>query len=258
MKTHKGLVSIIIPTYNQANYLKQALSSVIGQTYEKWEIIVVDNFSTDDTYDVIKKIRDKRIRYFKLRNYGLVAKSRNLGIWNARGQWIAFLDSDDIWHPMKLEIQLNFFNKYDLLCSKMLDFSGKFFNCNFGKLTLNSLGIKEISRYRFLAGNPIPNSSVICKASILKQYKISEDESMIGVEDFDLWMRMANNGLKIGKIKNVLLYYRISKNQLSSSKLKMAQKVSSLYLKNFNLGYAALFTLFYSINAVIRTFRSGK
>jgi GT2 family glycosyltransferase len=90
------------------------------------------------------------------------------------------------------------------------------------------------------------------------KYKISENRSLIGVEDFDLWIRMTSNGIKIGKVNNVLLYYRISKNQLSASKVIMAKKVASLYLKYFNIGYAALFTLFYLVNAIIRTFRSGK
>jgi len=257
MKNRKGLVSIIIPTYNQASFLSQALRSVTSQTYEKWEIIIIDNFSNDNTLHEVNKIQDERIRFFQIKNYGFVSKSRNLGIAYARGEWIAFLDSDDIWHPMKLEIQLFFLNEYDLLCSKMLDFSGNF-RSNFAFISRSSVSVKNISKCRLLAGNPIPNSSVICKASILKKYKISEDRSLIGVEDFDLWIRMTNNGIKIGKVNNVLLYYRISKNQLSASKVKMAQKVASLYLKYFNVGYAALFTLFYSVNAIIRTFRSGK
>jgi teichuronic acid biosynthesis glycosyltransferase TuaG len=257
MKNRQGLVSIVIPTYNQASFLSQALKSVTNQTYENWEIIIIDNFSNDDTLDEINKIQDERVRFFQIKNYGLVSKSRNVGIAHARGEWIAFLDSDDIWHPMKLEIQLFFLDKYDLLCSKMLDFSGSFCGI-FNLISKSNVTVKNISKYRLLAGNPIPNSSVICKASILKKYKISENRSLIGVEDFDLWMRMANNGIKIGKVNHVLLYYRISKNQLSASKIKMAQKVAGLYMNYFNMGYVVLFTFFYSINAIIRTFRSGK
>ena len=244
MKSRKGLVSIVLPTYNRASFLIQALDSVSNQTYEKWEIIIIDNFSNDETSKVISKIQDERIRYFQLKNYGLVSKSRNLGIKLARGEWIAFLDSDDIWHPMKLEIQLFFLNEYDLLCSKMIDFSGNFCKSNFGIISEGNVVVKNIPKYRLLAGNPIPNSSVICKASLLKKYKISEDKSLISVEDFDLWIRMSKNGIKIGKVNNVLLYYRISKNQLSASKLQMAKKVAKLYKKYFNFGYAALFTFF--------------
>ena len=87
------LVSIIIPTYNNAEFLGKALKSVIDQTYGSWEAIVIDNNSTDQTDEVINKFQDIRIKYYKISNYGIIAKSRNLGINLAKGEWIAFLDS---------------------------------------------------------------------------------------------------------------------------------------------------------------------
>ena len=83
-------VSIIIPTYNNAEFLGKALKSVIGQTYNSWEAIVIDNNSTDQTDEVINKFQDIRIKYYKISNYGIIAKSRNLGINLAKGEWIAF------------------------------------------------------------------------------------------------------------------------------------------------------------------------
>ncbi len=84
------LVSIVIPTYNHANYLRKALQSVLDQTYKNWEAIVIDNHSTDDTKKVINKFNDPRIRYLKIHNYGVIAKSRNAGILAAKGEWVAF------------------------------------------------------------------------------------------------------------------------------------------------------------------------
>ena len=97
-------ISIIIPTYNHANFLAKALESVINQTYRNWEAIVIDNHSTDGTSEIINKYKDTRIHYLKISNDGIIAKSRNLGINVAKGKWIAFLDSDDYWTEDKLEI----------------------------------------------------------------------------------------------------------------------------------------------------------
>ena len=94
MKSYNSpFVSIIIPTYNNAEFWRKALKSVIGQTYNSWEAIVIDNNSTDQTDEVINKFQDIRIKYYKISNYGIIAKSRNLGISLAKGEWIAFLDS---------------------------------------------------------------------------------------------------------------------------------------------------------------------
>ena len=93
----KPFVSVVIPTYNHAKFLGKALESVIYQTYRNWEVIVIDNKSTDGTRQVIENYKDPRIQYFKISNDGIIAKSRNLGINVAKGEWIAFLDSDDWW-----------------------------------------------------------------------------------------------------------------------------------------------------------------
>ena len=107
----KGLVSIIMPSFNTAQYIKETIQSVLNQTYTKWELIIVDDGSTDDTDEILTKIKDERIRYFKnKKNYGAAA-SRNKALREAKGQWIAFLDSDDLWASDKLEKQINFMKK---------------------------------------------------------------------------------------------------------------------------------------------------
>lgn len=103
-----GLVSIIMPSYNTASFIKETIQSVLNQTYSKWELIIVDDCSTDNTDEVLEYIKDSRIRYFKNdKNLG-AAVSRNKALREARGQWIAYLDSDDLWMPEKLEKQIRF------------------------------------------------------------------------------------------------------------------------------------------------------
>ena len=101
------LVSIVIPTYNHAKFISKALKSVIYQTYKNWEAIIIDNESVDETYKLVNDFNDPRIKYFKISNDGVIAKSRNLGIKEAKGDWIAFLDSDDWWTKDKLEVCLS-------------------------------------------------------------------------------------------------------------------------------------------------------
>lgn len=107
-----GLVSVIMPSWNTSNFIAESIQSVINQTYENWELIIVDDCSTDNTDDVVAKFTDKRIRYFKNEKNSGAALSRNRALREARGEWIAFLDSDDLWNPDKLEHQINFMNEH--------------------------------------------------------------------------------------------------------------------------------------------------
>ena len=106
LPTKKPLVSIIIPTYNREFCIGRAIKSVIDQTFTNWELIVVDNNSTDNTVEVVNNFLDERILVKKINNNGVVAISRNRGIRLARGVFVAFLDSDDWWKPQKLESAL--------------------------------------------------------------------------------------------------------------------------------------------------------
>lgn len=102
------LVSIIMPSYNTARFIAQTIESVLAQTYQNWELIIVDDCSTDDTDAVVAAFADPRIRYLKNKKNSGAAVSRNYALREAKGRWIAFLDSDDLWVPEKLEKQLRF------------------------------------------------------------------------------------------------------------------------------------------------------
>lgn len=111
------LVSIIMPSYNTAPYIKETIQSVLDQTYTKWELIIVDDCSTDNTDEVLSEIHDERIKYFKNEKNSGAAVSRNKALREAKGQWIAYLDSDDIWMPEKLEKQIIFMKRKGYLFS---------------------------------------------------------------------------------------------------------------------------------------------
>lgn len=105
------LVSIIMPSYNTGKYIAESIQSIIEQTYKNWELLIIDDCSTDNTDDVVSQFRDLRIRYLKNDKNSGAAVSRNYGLQEAKGKWIAFLDSDDLWMPQKIEKQISFMQK---------------------------------------------------------------------------------------------------------------------------------------------------
>ncbi len=99
---HELLISVVIPTYNRADLIPKAIQSVPDQTYQNWELIIVDNYSNDGTKEVVDSFRDPGISMLLLPRTGSVAASRNMGVRHSKGEWIAFLDSDDWWFTTKL------------------------------------------------------------------------------------------------------------------------------------------------------------
>lgn len=112
-----GLVSIIMPSWNTAEFIGESIQSVINQTYKNWELIIVDDCSTDNTDEIVDDFLDKRIKYLKNDKNRGAAFARNRALRQAKGEWIAFLDSDDLWKPEKLEHQLKFMKQYNLIFS---------------------------------------------------------------------------------------------------------------------------------------------
>ena len=118
------LVSIIMPSYNTARFIDKTIESVLKQTYKNWEMLIVDDCSTDNTEEIVSKYDDKRIIYLKNQKKSGAAVSRNKALKNAKGKWIAFLDSDDLWYPTKLEEQINYMkkNKYSFSYTSFEEF----------------------------------------------------------------------------------------------------------------------------------------
>ena len=182
MNKSSPLISIVIPTYNHAKYLDRALKSVIEQTYKDWEIIVVDNFSSDNTEEVVLKYKDSNIKYIKVKNNGIIAKSRNMGISNAKGDWIAFLDSDDWWEKNKLDACINCLIKN--MNTDLIYHDLKLVNKNnrtLFKKRIKSFGLaKPIIKNLMLKGNIICNSSVIVRKKLINEIGgINESKDII-------------------------------------------------------------------------------
>ena len=231
----KPIISVIIPTYNRANDLKRALRSVQLQTFGNWEALIIDNHSHDHTAQVVSDFNDSRMKLLKVHNKGVIAVSRNLGIREASGEYIAFLDSDDWWKPKKLMLSLNAINTgadivyHDLLIATKYN----------QRLFCRKLSTSDIRRPVFnnllINGNCISNSSVVVKKNILTSIKgISEDHDLIAAEDYDCWLRIAKVTDKFTRLPYALGYYWSGGGNTSNPELTIASvdAIISRYLDN--------------------------
>ncbi len=184
-------VSIIIPTYNRSELIQKAIKSILDQTYQHFEIIVVDDASTDNTEDVINGYDNPKIRYVKLKENKGQCFARNRGIEQSKGDFIAFLDSDDEWLPNKLKEQIEVFEKGS---EKLGAVYGNVYEYNMVTKT------KELYTYKFYRGDiyehiingfcpPTPSLFLVKKEAILKVGMF--DESLLTFVDFDLWLRIS-------------------------------------------------------------------
>ena len=213
----RPLISIVIPTYNRAFDLDRALKSVLIQTYSHWEALVVDNHSSDKTDDLIKSFNDSRLKLFKIHNNGVIAASRNLGINQSRGEYVAFLDSDDWWSPKKLEESIGYLQQgadvvyHDLFLVTKLN--QKFFCRKALTRGLKSPAFNDL----LVNGNALNNSSVVVRKKFLSAINgLSEDRNLIAAEDYDAWLRIAKLTDKFKKIPQTLGYYWTGGDNISS------------------------------------------
>ena len=195
----RPLVSVIIPTYNHARYLGRALQSVVDQTYLNWEVIVIDNHSTDNTEELVASFSHPRLTYLKIRNNGIIARSRNEGIKIAKGEWIAFLDSDDWWALEKLQVLFESISEnVDLIYHdlEVVNNHSRFFS----RKKIKSWQVKTpILINLLLKGNCIANSSVVVRKSLLEKIGgLNESRAVIAAEDY--------NTLRIARLTDQFLY----------------------------------------------------
>lgn len=214
--------SIIIPTYNRADLLNRCLDSLLNQCYKNFEVLVCDDGSIDNTFDVVSKYQKSLdIKYFKLSNWGGPARPRNIGINNAKGDWLCFLDSDDIWTNNKLSIIDKYLNSdVDLLYHKM----GLYFNnYNFSNKILYTRPLKNNPfKDLLLNGNVICNSSVVVRKSIIKIIGgINEEIEMIGCEDYNTWLKVSLITNQIVFVPRLLGYYDLHLNGLSRKDMSL-------------------------------------
>lgn len=220
------LVSIITPMYNSENTISRTIESVLSQTYTDWEMIIIDDCSTDKSPEIVKKYQqsDNRIRYYKKEEQTGVAKSRNEAIRLSRGYYLAFLDSDDIWKDNKLEKQIDFMEKnkagFCYCACAVIDENGS----PTGKVR----NVKKYADYKILLkGNFIPCLTVVVMRSLFNGIEFPE----IPHEDYAAWLSVLKKGVKAYGINEVLAYYRVNRKSVSSNKFKAALWTWDIYRK---------------------------
>ncbi|HMN17959.1 MAG TPA: glycosyltransferase family A protein [Ignavibacteriaceae bacterium] len=219
LKNHP-LVSVIIPGYNCEKFIEQTINSVLNQTYQNFEIIFVDDGSTDKTIKLVEKLAqdDTRIKIFALQHAGRPSVPRNFGVEKSSGEFIAFLDADDLWTKEKLKYQLNYLlnnTQISLVYSMCFSF-GKvnFFSQMFELLPLPFRAAQ--SREELIRiGNTIPLSSVLIRKRAFEEAGRFDEDPNDKLEDYGLWLEVSKAN-SIHFIPRVHVYYRIHENQFSS------------------------------------------
>ena len=243
------LVSIITPSYNSEDFIGETIDSIRKQTYQNWELIIVDDASKDNTAEVLREYahKDSRIKFFINKNNSGAATSRNKGLENSKGRFIAFVDSDDLWTSTKLEEQLAFmmdnnhaisFTSYSLI------------NENGEKLHKRINCVPSID-YKGILKNTIIGMST----SMIDTNIVSEKFRFVNIrtrQDTYLWITLLKRGHTAHGLNKVLAHYRLRKDSISANKFKAAKKVWYLYYNLEKLGFfkSAYNFSFYIFNAL--------
>lgn len=219
------LVSVIMPAYNAEKYIEQAIRSVQKQTVRSWELIVVDDRSTDKTAEQIRRLAAEDMRIIPVyseTNHG-AAESRNIALRQCRGEFVALLDADDVWHPQKLERELERVRETDadLVYSSyaMIDEQGT--RCFSDFIVEESTDLQSM-----LNCNTIGCSTVLMKAKVLEKRPFVTD---FYHEDYVMWLSLLQAGCKAVGVRDILVDYRVARGSRSFNKLKSAKNRWRVY-----------------------------
>ncbi|MFJ9498966.1 glycosyltransferase family 2 protein [Brevibacillus centrosporus] len=240
------LVSVITPTYNAAKFIKATIDSVKGQTYPHWEMILIDDASSDNTIAVIQdELNDPRIRLIALEQNGGAAVARNTGISSANGKYLAFLDSDDLWLPQKLATQVAFMQERDIAFS----FTQYRIIAENGTETGVAVPIPKQIDYQGLLKNTI----IGCLTVMLDREKLGTVQmpNIRTRQDTAMWLQILKQGQIAYGISEELSLYRKVGGSISSNKWKAARHTWRLYrdIEKLGLVHAAWCFLHYGWNA---------
>lgn len=246
----KGLVSVITPTYNCAQFIAETIESVWAQTYQNWEMIIVDDCSTDHTRKIVEgySAKDKRIRYYCLDSNSGAAVARTKAMQLANGEYMAFLDADDCWTEDKLKKQLAFMKKKNVAftCTayEQVDEEGR----ALGRVIKT---IPKTSYNRLLLDCPVGNSTVMYHVKKMGKFEVPDIRKR---NDDALWLQMLKKETYIYGMNCVLMRYRIRKNSISRNKLKLIKYHWILYR---NIEHLSVFSSLFHIGywCVIKVLR---
>ena len=224
-------VSVVIPTYNHAQFLRAAIQSVLDQTFSDWEAVIVNNYSEDETVEIVASYDDPRIRLVDFHNHGIIAAARNHGIALAQGEFVAFLDSDDIWYPEKLKRCIEKLHQgNDVVCH--------------GEAWVKAgrpprqmfYGPQRRTSYLSLLydGNCLSTSATVVRKTALDSVDgFSENPQMVTAEDYELWLKLAKVGCRFALVDEILGEYRIHGGNQSKAVIRNLQAELAVLEKHF-------------------------
>lgn len=238
----QGLVSIIIPFYNSEKYLKSTVLSVFAQSYSEWELFLVDDRSTDNSKNIAQRFvaEDKRVNLLSTTQNMGKAEAINLALKHIKGQYVAFLDSDDIWMPEKLERQIAFMQKggYPISCTAYIqtdeagEKSGRVFHA-----------LEKVDYKRLLLDCPVGNSTVIYDVSQIGIWTVPNIKKR---SDDALWLQILKKTPYIWGLNEVLMKYRLRESSLSTNKISLIKYHWILYTKIEKMNvFSSMFHIIY-------------
>lgn len=220
--------SIIVPTYNNALFLRKTLSSIEKQTDKDFELIIIDNNSSDNTDDIVKNCLVENLIFKKINNEGIISKSRNLGISISKGDWLMFLDSDDLFYEKKISFfKTNISYKFDLYCN-----AEKIVNLDNGTSKVWKYGPVERNFYEIMLkyGNKFSTSASVVKRRFLEKNSLKFDERLDfnTAEDYDFFLNLVNCNAKVKFFEDILGEHTFYKNSMSSNYFLHKKAVKSV------------------------------
>jgi len=221
-------VSVILPSCDSEQWIAQAIDSVLKQSYKDIELIIIDDASNDGTVEIVKRFAaDPRV-ILKVREHcsGGPAIPRNDGLKIATGEYLAFIDSDDIWHPRKLELQLNAMRTHRLNFLSSLHTSFRRLPPNAQAFNQRQATIQRKTHYQLLSKNWVVTSSALISKTLFDDIQFNQSFNYIGVEDYLAWLEMhQREDIESAVLVAPLVFYRVRSDSISSSKKTMAGKV---------------------------------
>lgn len=248
-----GLISIIVPVYNAEKYIEETIDCVRNQTCGEWELLLVEDGSSDGTVDIImRNLQEKpepRIRLIRQPANGGAAAARNRGLEEARGRYIAYLDADDLWVPEKLEKELRFMREKDAA----FVFTGYEFADEEGRGTGKVVRVPETLNYR----QALSNTTIFTTTVMFDTEKIKKEDlrmPTVKSEDTALWFQVLRSGYVARGLDENLVKYRRTGKTLSSNKIEAIRRIWNLYRKRekLSIGESAYHLCFWAVRAVKR------
>ncbi len=240
------LVSIITPCYNSSKFIQETYLSIVNQSYTNWEWIIVDDCSTDNSAQLIKDFKDNRIKLLINETNSGASISRNKALKNAKGTFITFIDSDDLWEPTFLEETISYLiNNNEVLVYS----SYKRVDENLNKLLDDFIAVDKVDYHRILLNCPIPMLTSVYDCSVIGKIYFPDVELR---EDHAMWVEVLKKTNYARAINKSLGIYRIRNNSVSRNKYKIAIKQFNMYYNylNFNIFKSLYYTTSWALNGL--------